>query len=128
MAHETAVHRWDAQLANGAAEPIEAELARDGIDEALDVYQPRWCRPKSTIAGNGESYHFHRTDGEGEWLVEFEGEGMRVSRKHARADVAVRGTASDLVLFLWQRIPGRRLEVLGDAALLDRYFELVPPD
>lgn len=128
MAHETAVHRWDAQSAHGATEPIEGELARDGIDEALDVYQPRWCRPESKFAGNGESYHFHRTDGEGEWLVMFEGDGMRVSREHKKADVAVRGSASDLLLFLWHRIPAERLDVVGDAALLERYFELVPPD
>jgi hypothetical protein len=42
--------------------------------------------------------------------------------------VAVRGSASDLLLFLWRRIPADRLEVYGDAALLPRYFELVPPD
>jgi uncharacterized protein (TIGR03083 family) len=128
MAHETAVHRWDAQLAHDCTEPIEAELAGDGIDEALTVYQPRWCRPESKRKGSGESYHFHRTDGEGEWLVHFEGDGMQVSREHAKGDVAVRGPASDLLLFLWHRIPGERLDVLGDAALLDRYFELAPPD
>ena len=32
MAQETAVHRWDAQLAHRRAEPIEAERVRDGID------------------------------------------------------------------------------------------------
>jgi hypothetical protein len=35
---------------------------------------------------------------------------------------------SDLLLFLWHRIPADRLEVFGDAALLERFFELVPPD
>ncbi len=32
MAQETAVHRWDAQNAHGDADPIEPELACDGID------------------------------------------------------------------------------------------------
>jgi len=40
----------------------------------------------------------------------------------------VRGTASDLLLFLWGRIPASQLEVFGDAALLNRYVELVPSD
>lgn len=37
MAHETAVHRWDAQLAHGRAEPIVRELAEDGVDEAIQL-------------------------------------------------------------------------------------------
>ena len=129
MAQETAVHRWDAQLAHGQTEPIASELARDGIDEVFDVMVPmrrQWAESPRT--GAGESYHFHRTDGPGEWLVRFEPDRVVVTREHARGDVAVRGSASDLLLFLWHRIPADRLEVFGDAALLARFFELVPPD
>lgn len=129
MAHETAVHRWDAELAFGAPQAIEPELARDGVDEVFDVMAPasvRWA--EDARPGAGETYHLHRTDGEGEWLVRFEGKTVKVTREHAKGDVAARGTASELLLFLWGRIGSERLEVLGDAALLDRYFELVPPD
>ncbi len=136
MAQETAVHRWDAQLAcagAGSVEPIEPELARDGIDEVFDVMipsrrggSPFWnSKPRQ---GDGETYHFHRTDGPGEWLVRFEGDGTTVTHEHAKGDVAARGTASDLLLFLWGRLPASRLDVFGDAALLDRYFEFVPAD
>jgi hypothetical protein len=59
-------------------------------------------------------------------MVRFEGSEAVVSRGHAKGDVAARGTGSDLLLFLWHRIPAERLEVLGDAALLERYRELVP--
>jgi hypothetical protein len=38
--------------------------------------------------------------------------------------VEVRDTASDLYLFLWRRIPALQMEVVGDAALPDRYSEL----
>lgn len=128
MAHETAVHRWDAQLAHGVPDPIEADLASDGIDENFEVMLPsrrRWAEhPRQ---GSGETYHFHRTDGPGEWLVRFAPAGPVVTREHAKGDVAVRGTASDLFLFLWHRLPANRLEVFGDADLLPRYFELVPP-
>lgn len=134
MAHETAIHRWDTQLAHGQEAPIVSDLARDGIDEVFDVIVPvrkiwgerGWARPSRP--GSGESYHFHRTDGDGEWLLRFDGDLPTITREHARADVAVRGGASDLFLFLWHRIPADRLEILGDRALLDRYFELVPPD
>ena len=40
MAHETAVHRWDAQMATGQAEPIETKLAADGVAEVLDTWLP----------------------------------------------------------------------------------------
>ena len=42
-------------------------------------------------------------------------------REHAKGDVAARGTASDLLLFLWGRVPATALEVFGDAELLDRF-------
>lgn len=35
MAQETAVHRYDAELAHGVTTPIDPELAVDGIDEVL---------------------------------------------------------------------------------------------
>jgi uncharacterized protein (TIGR03083 family) len=129
MALETAVHRWDAQLAHGIPESIEADLAADGIDETFEVMLPArrgWA--KSPLPGSGKTYRFHRTDGPGEWLVRFAPEAPVVTREHAKGDVAVRGPAADLLLFLWHRIPADRLEVFGDAALLDRYFEHVPPD
>ncbi len=45
----------------------------------------------------------------------------------APVDVEVAGPASDLALFLWQRLPATGLRVTGDAALLPYYFTLVPP-
>jgi uncharacterized protein (TIGR03083 family) len=129
MALETAIHRWDAQLAHNMIEPIDSDLAADGVDETLDIMVPArrgWAEQPRT--GQGESYHLHRTDGAGEWIIRFPAGGPVVTREHARCDVAIRGNASDLFLFLWQRIPASRLEVHGDSALVDRYFELVPPD
>lgn len=42
-------------------------------------------------------------------------------------DVELAGTASDLMLFLWHRIPADQLdEVKGDRGVLNRYFTLVP--
>jgi predicted lipid carrier protein YhbT len=69
--------------------------------------------------------HFHSTDGDGEWLARLGAEGLVVTREHAKGDVAVRGVASDLLLFLYGRVGTERLEVFGDAALLARWRELV---
>ena len=129
MALETAVHRWDTQLAYTSPGPIDGELAADGIDESLDVMLPsrrRWAR--AFRHGSGERYHLHRTDGPGEWLIIFGPEAIEVRREHAKGDVALRGSASDLFLWLWRRLPDDRLDVFGDAALLERFFELAPPD
>ena len=36
--HETTVHRWDAERALACTEPIDPQVAVDGIDEYLDVF------------------------------------------------------------------------------------------
>ncbi len=127
MAIETAIHRWDAQHALGGAEPIDGALARDAIDHAFDVMLPARRAWKEPRAGAGETYHFYQTDGGGEWLVRFNPAEVTVRRERGDGDVSVRGAASDLLLFLWRRIPAGQLEIAGDASLLDRFFELVPP-
>ena len=123
MANETAVHRYDAQLAAGTTAPIEAPLAVDGIDEFFELL-PFW-RGAENVRGDGETLHFHCTDGDGEWLARLDPEGFSVTREHAKGDVAARGTASDLVLFLYGRVRADDLEVFGDASLLARWRELV---
>lgn len=123
MANETAVHRYDAQLAAGAPEPIECDLALDGIDELFALI-PFWPRA-DRVRGNGETLHFHCTDGPGEWLVRLGADGVVVTAEHAKGDVAARGTASDLLLFLYGRVPAEDLDVFGDGSLLARWRELV---
>jgi uncharacterized protein (TIGR03083 family) len=116
QAHETAMHRVDAESAAGDVHPIEAELAADGIDELLGLLeQPMFAQ---RVHGDGETMHFHCTDVTGEWLVRRTEQGIEVTREHAKGDVAARGTASDLLCWLQGRAPVERLEVFGDAALL----------
>lgn len=122
QAHELAVHRWDVQGASGGQEPIERELAVDGIQEVFDMLPFR--RGADTMRGRGETIHLHCTDGDGEWLVTLGTDGVEVVREHAKGDVAARAGASDLLLLLWGRVPADRVEVLGDASLLERWHEL----
>jgi uncharacterized protein (TIGR03083 family) len=122
QAHETAMHRVDAESAAGAPRPIDAALAADGIDELLEILGNNPVRPPPT--GSGETLHFHCTDVDGEWFVRLSPDGLDVERIHAKGDVAARGSASDLLCWLQGRGSVDRLEVLGDAALLDRWREV----
>jgi uncharacterized protein (TIGR03083 family) len=123
MAQETAVHRWDEESALVPdPAPVDAELAVDGIDELLDVFVPLRLEA-AALAGDGATLHLHATDAAGEWLLRFGADGLEVERAHAKGDAAARGTASDLLLFLWGRVPPAAVEVFGDAALLQRWQE-----
>ncbi len=114
QAHETAMHRVDAQLAAGSVEPIAPELAADGIDELLWLLPlVPWSKPEG---GRGETAHLHCTDVEGEWSLEFTPDGLRVERVHTKGDVAVRGTAFDLLLWCSGRGRLESLDVFGDDA------------
>ncbi len=126
MPIETAVHRWDAQLAHGVARPVDRALAEDGIAHTFEVMAPARRSFREAPAGQGERYRFVQSDGPGVWLVRFDGE-PALSTDADPADVTVTGTASNLFLFLWHRIGPDELSVEGDANLLQRYFELVPP-
>jgi uncharacterized protein (TIGR03083 family) len=122
MAHETAIHGWDAGVAAGAPTPIPADVAVDGIDEQLEnVPFMIAFRPEVSLRGSGETMHLHATDTEGEWLIRLTPAGVETSHGHAKGDVAARGSASDLCLFLLGRARPGRLEVFGDAALLERW-------
>lgn len=123
QAQEVALHRVDAELAAGMVAPeIEPDLARDGIDEFLDVVVA--FRLRERLVGAGETVHLHRTDGDGEWLVRLTPDGPAVERVHTKGDVAARGSASDLLLAVRGRSDLGVLEVFGDAVLLRRFVDL----
>lgn len=116
MAHETAVHRWDAQLAMGKTRPIDGDLAADGIDEFLEHF----LEAREPITGTGELIHMHRTDGHGEWLVRLTPKGAEVSHGHEKGSAAVRGKGSDLLLAMWRRVDPESLELFGDRSMVER--------
>ena len=124
MAHETAVHRWDAEDATGSTSPIHGDLAPDTVQEAIDVAL-QFRRTGSVESWPEGSIHLHRTDGPGEWLLVPGDDGLTVTLEHAKGDVAVAGTASDLALWLWGRGRGT-LETWGDETLLDAWSSAAP--
>ncbi len=135
MAHETLVHRADAQLAAGEPVEVEPGLAADAIDEWLDVMsgsQLGQPDPRASALPAGATLHVHAalagraTPAEdldripSEWLVSHGEDGVTVKREHAKADVAVTGPADRLLLVLLRRLPADDppITVYGDAALL----------
>lgn len=128
MAHETGVHRWDADAAIvGVADtpPIDGDLATDGINEYLTVsLQVSTSRPNRLYPP--ESLHLHRTDGPGEWMLVGNGEGsVTITEEHGKGDAAVRGSASNLQLWMWNR-PVTDIEIFGDEAVAAAWRALAP--
>lgn len=127
MAQETAMHRWDAEAAtadpggSGPAAGFAPAFAADGIAEHLVDFLPDAGR--GDLAGLTGTLHLHATDTDCEWLVDL---GTRAARpEHAKAGTALRGPASDLLLWLWNRQPAAgHLEVLGDAAAAERWAQV----
>jgi uncharacterized protein (TIGR03083 family) len=124
LAHETAVHRWDAQMAIGIGEPLETKLAVDGVSEVLDTWLPAGRRQLPS-ARQGV-VQLVATDAGQDWFLRLRGQGVALldtstifdsDDHHARVHAA--GTASDLVLALYGRVGFDVLEVSGDATLLD---------
>ena len=130
MFGEACVHRADAAVALDLPYELAPEPAVAAIEDWLDNMTSRgyWeNRPDFAdgMRGSGQTLHFHATDAPGEWLVRREPDRVALERTHTKADVAVRGPATDLLLVLSRR---RRLnaapalEVHGDRALLDHWI------
>jgi predicted lipid carrier protein YhbT len=77
-----------------------------------------WCEDPG---GDGETIHLHCTDVDGEWVATLAPTGLEVERAHAKADVAARGSASDLLCWVMGRGPIDPLEIFGDRPLLERW-------
>jgi uncharacterized protein (TIGR03083 family) len=127
QAIEAAVHRWDAQNALRAAQPVDAALASDAIVQTFEVMAPMRRAVAEAPPGQGERFVFRCTDGPGTWTVRFDDDPVLLGGPQGSYDIEISGTASDLALFLWQRDVTGSLQVRGDSSLLSRYFALVPP-
>jgi uncharacterized protein (TIGR03083 family) len=116
QAHETAIHRADAESAAGEVTPFPAAFAADGIDELLVCFASR-----RGVRGPARRLLVRATDTGDEWLAEV-GDGItahRAVRSAGDADCVVAGTACDLYLLLWNRVPiGGPVTVTGDPELL----------
>jgi uncharacterized protein (TIGR03083 family) len=120
QAHETAIHRLDAEQATGATMPFATAQAADGIDEWLTIAS----RIKAT-AGAGRTLHLATVDAPGEWVVALRDDGLSVERDASGGDCTVRATASDLFALVMNRRDADGLWVEGDAGVLRAWRESV---
>lgn len=122
-AHETAVHRWDAQLATGLPEPLESKLAGDTVAETLDTFLAAGRRRAHSDASG--LVHLVAVDLGQDWYVRLRRDGIALLDTDTLLDddahparAAAHGTASDLALALWGRVAFDVLDTAGDTALL----------
>jgi uncharacterized protein (TIGR03083 family) len=127
QAHETAIHRVDAELAAGRApNPFPAAFAADGADELLSCFVPR--RSTSLRAEVPTTLGVACTDAEAGWLVRIEVDGVTTSpgwSPSSGAVCSVSGPAADLYLALWNRAGPEALTIEGDRAVLSLFGDAV---
>ena len=142
QAHETAVHRVDAELAAGAGvTPVSAEFAADGVDELIMGFFGRDQRQLSAAQRDGrrQTLQVRATDTGSEWLVSLTEDGKLAasvergsgggsdSSESAASDggahVELAGPATGLYLLLWNRADPATagVEVSGDAEVLESW-------
>ncbi|GIF21636.1 uncharacterized protein (TIGR03083 family) [Actinoplanes tereljensis] len=118
---EVAVHTYDAQL---GSEPLPTEVALDGVDEFLATC----CAGPYAWPHKPAVVDYHATEGRS-WRLWLAADGVRVASPDAGpADASLRGTASDLVLALYLRIPVDSLEVSGDGQIFDQLIDWDPEE
>jgi hypothetical protein len=119
------VHTYDAQITLGAPQPLPDEVALDGVDEFLSTC----CAGTYAWPHKPAAVDYHATEGRS-WRLSLAADGARNTRLPTPGtapsaagvdpgDASLRGTASELVLVLYGRIPVDSLKVDGDRRLFD---------
>ncbi len=119
QAHETAIHRVDAELAAGfGVREFEPEFAADGIDELLAGLSARGF---GTEGLTGErTISVTPLDANASWTLSAGPDG--VSCRPAaidRADLSVFGLAGDLYRWVWNRAADDEVALRGELRLAD---------
>jgi uncharacterized protein (TIGR03083 family) len=122
QAHETAIHRVDAELTAGRSHDhlsrITPYFAADGADELLVGFMPLRATTLRTDAP--ASLAFACTDVDAAWVITMGPEGSSAHAGAGKADCAVAGPATDIYLALWNRGGYDALAVEGDREVLRR--------
>lgn len=129
LAVELAIHRWDVQhaaLGGGASavQPIDGSVAAVGIEEFVTEFLPGLLA-QPDVTGLTGTLHLHATDGDSEWQVNLDDKGSAVAIPgHGRADTAIRGSRSDLLLWLTNRARPDGLEIYGNHEVAAHWDQL----
>jgi uncharacterized protein (TIGR03083 family) len=99
---ETLVHRWDAEHALGVSSQLHPTLCGDGIAEVIEVFVARQVQ-RGRATEPREAVRFTATDLDTSWVL---GPGDPVA--------TLSGTAQELMLALWNRLPMPWSQLAGD--------------
>lgn len=131
MAHETLIHRADAELAAGRAiGPVDPGLAVDGIDEMATVMLTWGSRAYRDWAAEALADHDGLTvalaTGTRSWTVRVEAGTVSVADGTAPdVQAQVSGDAGGLLLWLWRRVPADAPAIGGDASRAAALYDLI---
>jgi hypothetical protein len=120
VAVATGLARWDLQMAVGATAPVPAALASEAITEVFEAFIPSGTRRGTHPHATGLVQLFAQ-DADATWFVRLrEGRVALLDHPDARTDLQARaaGSASDIALALWGRLPFGICDVAGDESLL----------
>lgn len=124
QAHETGMHRADAESAGTGITPFAPEQAVDGIDELLFGFMARPGQRFRTE--DARVLQLSATDAAAAWQVRTSQDEPVVRRGlDGEADLRVTAAASDLFLLVWNRRAQDGLDVVGDTSLLDLWRQSV---
>ncbi|MGC9668083.1 maleylpyruvate isomerase family mycothiol-dependent enzyme [Planosporangium sp. 12N6] len=116
QAHETAIHRADAESVIATVPEWEPGFAADGVDELLGGF---FTGPRVTVTADPKvSMAVAATDTEAAWTLVIGPDSRRMVPDRHPADLIVVGPATDLYLLLWNRPTSDRLDLRGDRAVL----------
>jgi uncharacterized protein (TIGR03083 family) len=127
LAVEVAIHRFDIEHAAAGEDgppptPVDGDVAAAGIEEFVIEFLPGLLTQVGIDTLSG-TLHLHATDGPTEWWIDLNHDGLAL-REHGKADTALHGIRSDLLLCLTNRQPPEALDVLGDRAVIERWGQL----
>lgn len=121
QAHETAIHRADAESALGTRPDYDADFALDGIAELLEGFYGR--RGGKLLADPAVSLRVAPDDADTSWLVELEPDRRSIGRDGAgSADCTLSGSSSEIYRDLWNR--GGTVTVTGDQRAIEIWRSL----
>ncbi|MDH3958980.1 MAG: maleylpyruvate isomerase family mycothiol-dependent enzyme [Actinomycetota bacterium] len=121
QAHETSVHRFDAEIATGTASGFDPVFAADGVSELLYGFYDDVSRPagREFPVDRDRTMHFHAQDTDDHWYVTIGPRSITRPNVGEPVELTVAGAASDLYLALWNRGDDATISVTGDRAILD---------
>lgn len=118
QAHETSIHRIDAESATASLGTFDPAFASDGIDEIVTAMAPR----TNELPLDAEvTMAIHPTDVVERWLVTLGPAGIETIRGDGPADLTLSGGASDLYLAVWNRGDDSAIRMTGDRSVLDTW-------